>query len=71
MEDDRQRPSNGETARFARAKIRLLSLLLTIACVFIGYALYRWNGGRDPVVWVVFTFGLLGVLLSVLRNTRA
>jgi uncharacterized membrane protein YjjP (DUF1212 family) len=53
-----------------RTKTRVLSLLLTVASLFLGYTLHRLNGGRDPVVWVVFTVGLLGVLLSVLRNAR-
>jgi hypothetical protein len=54
-----------------RTKTNLLALLLTVACVFIGYTLYRTNGARDPLVWIPFTVGLLGILLSVVRNARS
>ena len=54
-----------------RARTNLLAIVLTVACVFIGWALYHANGSRDPVVWILLTVGLLGILMSVLRNARS
>lgn len=54
-----------------KTKTNVLALVLTGACLFIGWALYRANHGRDAWVWIVFTVGLLGILLSVLRNARS
>lgn len=53
-----------------RIQRSLLSVVLTAACLFIGYSLYRLNHYRDPLVWGALTFGLLGILLSVLRQKK-
>jgi uncharacterized membrane protein YjjP (DUF1212 family) len=44
-----------------------LSVLLTIACLIVGYGFYKMNHG-DWINAVVFTIGILGLMMSVLRN---
>jgi len=46
---------------------KLSSIPLAAACIFIGYKLYVLNHSRDAFVWITFTVGLLGLILSVLR----
>ena len=53
-----------------RTKTNLLALAMTASCLFIGYAFWRANHYRDPIVWILLTIGLLGILMSVLRNAK-
>lgn len=48
----------------------LASIGLTIACGFSGYAFYKMNPDQ-PIVAFIFAFGLLGIMLSFLRNTQS
>jgi hypothetical protein len=54
----------------SKRSVRVLSLLLTACCLFIGYQFYRINHRRDPFVWASLSLGLLGIMLSVLRNAK-
>lgn len=45
----------------------VLTFLLTLACLAAGYGFYKMNN-NDTVNAVCFTFGILGILLSYLRN---
>jgi hypothetical protein len=47
-----------------------LSVVLTIACLLIGYGFYKMNHG-DWINAIFFTLGILGITLSVLRNLPA
>lgn len=47
----------------------LSSLGLTLACLLTGYGYYKANP-HDPLVAIIFTIGILGILLSVLRNQK-
>ncbi len=44
----------------------LKALTLTLACLMAGYAFYKFDG--DPIVAGFFTFGILGIVLSALRE---
>ncbi len=45
----------------------LIALLLTLACLLAGYGFYKMNDG-DIINSVCFTIGILGILLSFLRQ---
>jgi hypothetical protein len=47
----------------------LLSLILTVCCVAGGYAFYKVNN-NDAFNAIFFTVGILGIMLSVLRNAK-
>jgi hypothetical protein len=44
-----------------------LTVLLTLACLGAGYGFYKMNQD-DAINAACFTFGILGILLSYLRN---
>lgn len=52
-----------------KIKNNLYALLLTLACLMTGYGYYKANP-HDPFVAIIFTLGILGILLSVLRNQK-
>jgi hypothetical protein len=52
-------------------KKRLTMIGLTIACLFTGYGFYRMNNGDEPILAAIFTFGILGIMLSVARNMKS
>ena len=47
----------------------LIPALLSFGCIWAGYGFYRMNHG-DWINASVFTIGLLGIMLSVLRNRK-
>jgi uncharacterized membrane protein len=49
---------------------RLTSVGLTIACLIVGYGFYKMNNG-DWFNAIFFTVGILGILMSYLRNKNA
>lgn len=44
-----------------------LTVILTIACLLSGYGFYKMNM-NDTISAIAFTAGLLGIMMSVLRN---
>ena len=51
-------------------KKRMIMLGLTVACLFTGYGFYRMNNG-EPLIAAIFTFGILGIMMSVARNMKS
>lgn len=47
----------------------IVSLALTLCCIMAGYGYYKMNP-HDGWVAVVFTIGISGIMLSVLRNAK-
>jgi hypothetical protein len=47
----------------------LKAIGLTMACLMAGFAFYKFDG--DPLVAGFFTFGILGIVLSALREKPA
>lgn len=47
----------------------LLSFILTVCCIAGGYAFYKVNN-NDAFNAIFFTVGILGIMLSVLRNAK-
>ena len=47
----------------------LLSLILTLSGIAGGYAFYKVNN-NDAFNAIFFTVGILGIMLSVLRNAK-
>lgn len=47
----------------------MLALILTVSCVAGGFAFYKVNNG-DAFNAIFFTVGILGIMLSVLRNSK-
>ena len=45
----------------------LLSLVLALGCICGGYLFYKMNP-NDPIPSIIFAVGLLGILMSFLRN---
>ena len=58
-------PTN-RSRKLTRMK-HLIALLLTLACLLAGYGFYKMNDG-DIINSVCFTIGILGILLSFLRQ---
>ncbi len=52
-----------------RHKRILISLALTVVCIFGGFGFYRMSSG-DLVSAIAFGFGMLGIMFSVLRNSK-
>ena len=52
-------------------KVRLIAtnLLLTLCCALAGYGFYKMHP-EEPWIAGIFGFGVLGVMLSVLRNQK-
>lgn len=50
-------------------KKKLLVVTLTICVLLAGHLFYKLNSG-DLVNSIAFTVGLLGIMLSVLRNLK-
>ncbi len=46
-----------------------LMLVLTLASLFGGFAFYRMSSG-DLMSSVAFGFGLLGIIFSLMRNSK-
>ena len=40
---------------------------LILACLVCGYGFYRMNNG-DVINAAAFTFGIMGIILSIVRN---
>jgi len=53
----------------SRRKRVVLSLALTVVCLFVGYGFFKMNQ-RDWLNAIFFTVGLLGIMLSVLRRSK-
>jgi uncharacterized membrane protein len=54
----------------ARIVTSAASIGLTIACLMTGYGFYKMNH-EEVFPAVAFTVGILGIMLSVLRNRKA
>lgn len=50
-------------------KKNILALLLSVCCILGGYSFYKLNNG-DSWNAIFFTIGILGIMLSVLRNSK-
>lgn len=50
-------------------KKRLLMVGLAVCCCVVGYGFYKINQ-RDVVSGIFITIGLLGILLSVMREGK-
>ncbi len=46
-----------------------LMLILTLSCMAGGFAFYKVNN-QDAFNAIFFTVGILGIMLSVLRNSK-
>ncbi|NCN95185.1 MAG: hypothetical protein GW917_00515 [Bdellovibrionales bacterium] len=53
----------------SRSLRSFVSLILVLCCLASGYLFYKLNP-HDPIIAGVFAFGLTGIVLSFLRQTK-